>query len=483
MRITFISGLGTVLLLLVFAGIFATATGVFADRNSPPYVAKPQGLVALEEKTDSDFKALLANITARGDIGQIETVPPVNPDAPLPSGTYLYNNLLENLLSGLHYFYPVPGDTPSSVFVSSWDAENGDRVVSDFMLPALENNVNYLLTLELYRKLHAKAIFDQDIEYARARVNQQFAADWHTTVDWPLGVYFDLIELYKVTDDETYLGYAERFAVGDNPDDANTPLTRAKEIAFKFNLNFARQSSPFHFYYAALLADYGNRHNDPSLVTTARSLFTGLKNMLYDTRYKMLWKRATVPEDNSTNVNLVQTFDTLEQVSAIRAIVEYGRASGDPEAASLAKSILDGMWGEVGASPLLIEAPQGMPETTYYGLYTAYDRDREAERSNPNEITIDQILFHYVNILVNEEFQGQFRESIDFLENWLEDNGPMYSRSANGYFVTYGENWTPPERPMVSSQASIWMARALAEDEWYRYNVAQSLATSLEEGN
>ena len=458
----------------------AVLTGYFAAKNSPPFAGKSLGLIALEEKVDRDFKELLAHINARGNIGELETVPPLDPDAPIPSGTYLYNNLLENLLSSLHFFFTVSPDTPPSEYVTAWDAETGERVMTEFLLPSIESNVNYLLTLELYRKLHAKAVFDQDLEYARERVRQQFELEWHTTMDWPLGSYFDLIELYYLTGNETYEQYAERFAVGDGPDDANTPLNRARELAFRFNLNFARQASPFHFYYAALLADYGNRHDDPDMIRMARSLFSGLKDILYDTRFKMLYKRASVPSDNSTSINLVQTFDTLEQVNAIRAIIEYGRASGDPEADSLARSVLDGMWGQEESSPLLIKPPQGLPETTFFGVYTGYDHEREAERMDPDEAIIDQILFFYINVLVNREFQGQFRINIENLDRWMEDSGPIYRRNANGYYLLYGEDWTDPERPMVSSQASIWMARALVEDEWYRYTVAQSLTLSAE---
>jgi hypothetical protein len=464
-------------------GAMAVVTIVIAKKNSPPFSAKPAGLVSLEEKTNRDFQDLLLNITARSNISQIETVPPLDPNAPIPSGTYLYNNLLENLLSGLHFYFPVSEETPTGVFVSSWDAETGERVQSEFMLGSLEYNVNYLLTLELYRKLHTKAVFDQDLEYARERVHNIFAQDWRTMAEWPLGAYFDLVELYDITGDETYMEYAERYALGNGPDDINTPFEKSLHLAFQFNLNFARMASPVNFFNAALLADYGNRHDDPELLRQANSLFTGLKNLLYDNRYKLLWKRASVPADNSSTVNLIQTFDTLEQVSAIRAISLYGRASGDPEAIGLAKTILNGIWGtEEGTSMLLIEPPPGWAATTYFGLHTAYDQDREAKRTDPNEITIVQILFYLANVLVNEDTKGEFRSSIDFLGGWLEDNGPpMYRRSGNGYLLNYVDLWQDPERPMVSTQASIWMTRALAEDEWYRYNVAETLIDTNEE--
>lgn len=478
MRITFFHGFGTTLVILVIAIVTAVITGIFAAVNSPPYPAKSEGLLTLEEKVDREFRTLVAHISSRAALPEVETLPPLDPDAPLPSGTYLYNNLLENLLSGLHFYFPVPEDTPSTIFVTSWDAETGNRVSAEFIVSSLEYNVNYLLTLELYRRLHAKAIFDEDLEYARARVHQIFSGELRTNAEWPIGAYFDLVELYELTGEESYLEYAEHFAVGNGPGDSDTPLTKAKNLAFKFNLNFARQASPVYFLYAALLADYGNRHDDPELIRMARSLFGGLKDILYDSRFRMLWKRAAVPADNSPNVNLTQTFSTLEQVFAIRAIIDYGRDSGDPEALSLARSILSGMWGEEANSPLLINAPPGWSETTYYGLSTAYDYDREAERMDPDEITIVQILFYLANVLVNEETRGEFRADVDFLSNWLEDNGPMYRRSANGYYITYEENWEDPEPATISSQASIWMARALAEDEWYRYRVAQALASS-----
>ena len=54
--------------------------------------------------------------------------------------------------------------------------------------------------------------------------------------------------------------------------------------------------------------------------------------------------------------------------------------------------------------------------------------------------------------------------------------GPIYRESANGYYTTYAENWKDPDNPQVSANAAIWVARGLAEDEWYKFQTAQAIA-------
>ncbi len=458
----------------MIAIITAGLTGAVTIWNAPPVPTKPDGLKALEENVNQEFLDLLARINARSNQFTIESHPPVDPDAPPPGDSYRYNNLLENQLSALHFYYRIPLDSPVAEFVASWDAETGQHVILEQWLLSVEYNVNYLLTLEMYRRLHAKTLFDEDLEFARQRVHDLLAEGWNPVADWPLGAYFDLVRLYEVTENDIYLEYANRFATGDNPGNSNTPLMKAKSLAFKYSQNLPRQASPVYFYHAALLADYGNRH-DPALLNAARNLFTGIKDLLYDSRFKMFWKQGSVSQEGT--LNLIQTIDTLEQVSAIRAIMEYGRASGDPEALSLVRSVLDGIWGGGSNSPLWLEPPPGLSENTYFGLYTAYDHDREAERLDPAKKTLNQILFFLANIFANREARGEFRGDVDFLASWLESNGPIFRRDANGYYQQYGDDWSDPEQPSVSAQASIWMARALVEDEWYRHQVAQALTS------
>lgn len=452
----------------------AVVTGAATIWKAPPVPKKPDGLKVLEEKVNQEFQDLLTRINARSNQYTIESHPPIDPDAPAPRESYRYNNLLENQLSALHFYYRIPLDTPVAEFVTSWDAETGEHVILEQWLLSVENNVNYLLTLEMYRRLHAKALFDEDLEFARQRVDDLFAGDWSPVADWPIGAYFDLVRLYEVTEDDIYLEYADRFVTGEGPENRNTPLLKAKSLAFSYSQDLPRQASPFYFYHAALLADYGNRH-DPALLNAARNLFGGVKDLLYDSRFKMFWKQGSVAADGT--INLIQTIDTLEQVSAIRAITEYGRASGNPEALSLVRSVLDGIWGGGSNSPLWVPASPGLSENTYYGLYTAYDHDREAKRLDPAKKTINQILFYLANVFANREARGEFRGDVDFLANWLESNGPMFRRDANGYYQQYGDDWADPEHPSVSAQASIWMARALVEDEWYKYQVAQALTS------
>ncbi len=479
MHLTFTRFAGTFLVLAAIVVVTAGLAAVAARLNTPPVVTKPVGLSALEAAENRDFEHLLNDIRPSFAPYEMETVPPIDPDAPVPSGTYLYNNLLDNLLSALHYYYRVPEDADPSTYVTSWDPDTGERVLSTGVrLPALEMDISYLLALEMYRTIHRKAVFDEDLENARQRVAAIFAEDWHTVKEWPLGPYFDLITLYELTEEEQYLQWAERYGAGDGSDDPNTPLAKARSLLFRYQHQLARQASPFYFHHAALLSDWGNRH-DPALASQARTLFEGLRDMMYDARYKMLWKQVSVPQDGSSIRNIIQTFDTIEQLSAVRAILEYWRTSNDPEAVSLARAIMQGVWDE--GSPLLIQPPEEYPPSTYFGLYTAYDVEREAERLTPTEKTIVQILLFETVVLLNEHTRGEFRGDVDFLASWLEDNGPLYRIHANGYYGTYDDDWADPEQPMVSAKASIWMSRAIARDEWYRFQRAQALTSTRPE--
>jgi len=469
----FYRALGTTLLLLVLAGVFATISGITAWFNRPPILAKPGGLVALEAKENRDFRDLLDRFTYRGTPTSVNPTPP-DPDAPEPADTRLYNNLLDNLLSGLHYYYKLPEETDPAQFVIAWEADTGGRILNEAWLLSLENNVNYLFTLELYKRLHTKAVFDDDIVYAGNRVDELFRDEWHPVLEWPLGVYFDLIALYDLTGEDKYLEWADRYAVGDGPGDANTPLTKAKSLAFQYQYGLARVASPFYFYHAALLAEWGSR-NDPAMLNQSRELFSGLRDLLFDSRYNMLWKQVSVPADGSTSRNVTQTLDTLEQLTAIRAIIEYHKYSGDPEAIELARALITGIWGET--SPLLITPPEGFPPSTFFGLYTAYDVGREATRFDTTEVTIDHVLLYGTLVMLNEYTLGAYRRDVDFVASWMEDAGPAYRPDANGYLVQYNEGWQDPEHRLVSSKTSIWMTRALAEDEWYRFRKAQSLTS------
>lgn len=476
MHLDFIKALGILLSLTIIVLIFTTLAGAAAWVNRPPTVVKPAGLVALEAEEDREFQNLLRDILPPRSPGAFETEPPIDPNAPKPADTRLYNNLLDNLLSSLHYYYRVDEDTPPSVFVTSWDADTGARVLGNARLVALETNVSYLLTLELYRRLHRKALFDEDLEFVTQRTEAIFEEDWHTVLEWPLGVYFDLLTLHDLTGEEEYWLWAQRYAAGSGPEDANTPLFKARTLAWQYQYNSPRTGSPVYFYYAALLAEWGRR-NDPAYINLARTMFAGLRELLYDPRYRMMYKQGSVQSDGSTNV--IQTFDTLENLMAIRAILAYGKAAGDPTAVSLARTMLEGMW-ETG-SPLLIHAPEPFPPSAYFGLYTAFDLGREAERLAPAEAAIVQILLYEVNVLVNEQTRGELRGDVDFLAGWLEDLGPLYSESVNGYYNTYRESWEEPEERLLSAKAAIWMARSLVWDEWYRYRTAQALAASPSE--
>jgi len=471
-RLNFIKSLGSILVILATGAIIGGATMVVAYLNSPPRLQKPSGIAAMEVRENLALDQLLSDVTPRYGTIEVETHPPVDSGAPAPAGTYLYNTLLDNLLSSLHYYFKMPAESEVTEFVASWDAETGERVLSDALLISLESNISYLLTLETYRKLHMIAIFDEDLEATRERVRELFDAEWHSRGEWPLGVYFDLIRLYEITENEDYLRWAERYAAGDGPEDTNTPLYRARELALRIQYDYPRTTSPFHFYHCALLADYGNRH-DPTMLNQARIMFEGLREFLYDPRYKMLWKQVST---QGGSMNIIQTFDSLEQLSAIRAITEYGKISGDPDALSLTRALLDGVWGS--ESPMLITAPEPYSPTTYYGIYTAYDVDRSAERLDPNEQVIVEILLYEALVMVNEATRGEFRGDVDFLSSWLEDNGPLYRRYFNGYFTEYAPIWEDPLNPMISSKAAIWMSKGLVADEWYKYRTARALSIS-----
>jgi len=441
--------------------------------NSPPRVVKPAGFQAMEDAEQADLDQWLFQLYRRSGESTVEWVS-TDSDTPPPAASRQYRDLIDNLLLSLKYYYKLNDEYAPSEFVSSWSAGTGERIVSNARLLSLETHVNYLLTLEMYRKVHSKAVFDNDLEYARQKVDDIFSEEWHTQFSWPLATYFDLMDLYEITGEEKYLEYAERYGAASDRTDPNSPYAFALEQSFKIYSDIPRTVTPFNFYHAALLADYGARYDDLPLQTQAKSMFDGIRDQLYDPRYKMLWKQASVSTPGSSTANYTRTFDALEQFNAIRGIVEYYKVTGDPDAISLARALVEGIWGL--GSKMLIHPPQGLSEGTFYGLYTAYDVEREAERLDQNEQTIVQILLYDAMVLVNEVTRGELRDSIDFLVSWLETNGPVYRPEANGYLATYDEVWEVPEDPRVSGNAAIWMSKAIARDEWYRMQRAAGIA-------
>jgi hypothetical protein len=460
---------------IIFYGIAAISAG---QPRWHPTGVRSEGLIAMEMAQNRQTQNLIDSITTRaGSNTTVQTEPPVIPNAPRPGETRLYNNPLDNLLSSLHYYYRVPESEAPSKFVVAWDPHTGDRVLGDAWLLALESNLSYLISLEIYKKLRSKAVFDEDLKFARDRVDSAFIETWHTNPEWPLGTYFDLMQLYDITGEEKYLKWADQFANGNGADDPLTPLNKAKSLAIKFQFGAARQASPIFFLHAALLADWGKRH-DPAMINQARFLFSGLKSMLFDPRNNMLWKQSTVATDGSSQRNLIQTFNTIEQFTAIRAILAYGKASGDPESISFAKLLMQGTWGA--SSPMQVKAPENMPPNTFYGLYTGMDIDREAERMRPEEETIAQVLLFETNVLLNQATSGEFRNDVDFLVNWMETSGPIYREYENGYYTFYKDFWQDPENPMISSKAAIWMSKGLAEDEYYKFQTAKAIIGQAE---
>ncbi len=459
--------------------VLSVVTMVVVKMTRPPVPLKPTGLMAMELFENRELERLYADTEIRYDRSEIPVEDPVDPNAPIPRNSRMYNNLLDNLLNSLHWYFRVEEGADPFYLVTSWDTETGYGVLGYDLLVSLETNISYLLTLKMYREMHVKAIFDEDLEFGRNQVDRIFAKDWQSIAEWPLGPYFDLVALWELTGEEKYLEYAERYAAGADGSSGRTPLDLAGELARKHQFGLARIASPFHYYNAALLADYGSRH-DPAMVEQARSLFVGLNEMLFDRRFNLLYKQVTVSRPGSGSLNIIQTYDTLEQIGAIRGILEYHKASSDPEAVSLAREVMDGVWGF--DSPLLLPAPEPNPPSTFYGIYTGYDHAREAKRNDPTERTLVQILLYQAVIQLNSATLGEFRDDIDFLGAWLENLGPLYQTEYNGYLSTYEEDWQLPDEKWVSATCAIWMARSLAEDEWYRYQRAHAFTRSLVEG-
>ena len=450
----------------------AMVTAGAAKLNPPPVGAKPQGLNFLERRQNIIVGQLIDDANERQGFTIEEPVILPAEGVPAPGETRKFRTLSDNLLNSLHYYYRLPDNAPSSEFVYKWDAKTGGMMTSDARLFALENDVNYLLSLEIYRSLHPIALFDTDLQYMRKKVDDIFAQDWHTMQESPLGVYFDLMELYNFTKNEKYLQYAERYAGGDGPDDPQTPLVKARNFAIMFQRDVPRQASPVYFYYAALLSDWANRH-DETMAAQANALFKGLMEFLYDNRFRLLYLRVSTATGGNTAVrNITETYNTLDQLTAIDAILEYYKSSANPEALSLARAIMRGVYGT--DSILVQKAPEEIGENKFYGIYTTYDHGREAWRFESDEATMDHILLFSDIVKLNSVTHGEYRDDIEFLTSWLENSGPMYDEYANGYYVSYEKDWTVPEdSKWILSKAAIWMSKALIEDDLYKYEQSQ----------
>jgi len=470
-------GFSAVLLLLVMAVAVTLVTAGAARLNPPPVGSKPQGLNYLERRQNIIVGQLIDDANFRqGAAIEVPVIPPAE-GVPVPGETRKFRTLSDNLLNSLHYYYRLPDDAPPSEFVYKWDAKTGGMMTSDARLFALENDVNYLLSLEIYRSLHPVALFDDDLQYMRQKVDDIFAQDWHTMQEWPLGAYFDLMELYNFTKNEKYLQYAERYAGGDGPDDPQTPLVKARNFAIMFQRDVPRQANPVYFYYAALLADWANRH-DETMMAQANALFKGLMEFLYDNRFRLLYRRVSTETGGNTSVrNITETYNTLEQLTAINAILEYYKSSGNPEALSLARAIMRGVYGM--DSVLSLKAPEEIGEGTFYGIYTTYDHGREAWRFEADEATMVHILLFNDIVKLNSVTHGEYRDDIEFLTSWLENSGPMYDEYVNGYYVGYEENWIVPEDSQwILTKAAIWMSKALIEDDLYKYGQSRIITPS-----
>ena len=288
-----------------------------------PQSRKARRTYQMEDKETADLQGLLGDITsvARSETSAQNQVP-IEAQTPKPASTKLYNNLLDNLLSSLHYYFELPPSTSSTEYVLSWDPQTGTRSTGDARLLAIEADCAYLVPLEIYRKLHAKSVFDQDLENTKKRLADIFSQQWHSDQNWPLGAYFDLAELYDITGDKQYIDWADRFAIGDSPNDPSTPFTKARGLEYTFQGNHPRVGSPFYFLHAALLADYGKR-KDPALVDPSQTLFEGLRDLILDTRYSLLINRCRWRQPEQCK-NLNQVFDSLENLTAVRDILTLG---------------------------------------------------------------------------------------------------------------------------------------------------------------
>jgi len=453
--------------------MFAAVAGAIAAKlNPPPVGVKPDGLDVMQERQNFMVTDLIDDTSYRYT-EMIDTPVPLRSDVPLPSETRRFRSLEDNLLNSLHNYYKLPEEYPASEFVTKWRADEGSYMTEgNARLLALENNIAWLISLEIYRDLHPVAIFDEDLEYARRQIDAIFDEDWHTVETWPVGVYFDLIRLYEFTGNDKYLDHAERFVAGDGPDDLHTPLAYAKGLAHRFQFGSARSATPFNFFHAALLADWANRH-DEVLMVQADAFFDGLQNWLYDSRFKLLYKRVA-SQSIGPGLNITETFSTLDQLIGIIAILEYWERTDNPEALSLARAVMKGVYDS--ESMLSQTAPEQYAASTFYGLYTTYDHGRDAFRFEPGEATMVHVLLFKAMIRLNSATTGAYRSDIEFLESWMEDAGPLYSQYVNGYYVAYDEGWiVNEENNWISSKAAIWMARALVEDDLYRSDRAQDI--------
>lgn len=473
------SRVATSFVMIFVLGVFIFGITMLISSNPSwhPRAQKPEGLVALEKTESRELQSVLEDLRPAFSPMEIETTRPVDPNAPTPGSTRLYNNLLDNLLSSLHYFYRMPEGSKTGEYVLSWKPDDGSRVVTEASLFALESDLSYLIPLEIYSKLRAKVIFEEDRDYLRARIGDALSQEWGPMADWDIGPYFDFLQLYELTGDERYIQWADKYAEGMGANDVNSPLNMARGLGSRASAKAARTASPFYFLHAAMLADWAKRH-DPALMPLARDFFNDLQDVLYDPRYKLLWKQVSINSNNSSNRNVTQVFDTLEQLTAVRGMILYYEASGDTAALSLARGVMEGVWGP--NSPLLMTPPEDLPANTFYGLYTAFDVGREAKRSEPGELIIDQIFLYETTVLLNSATGGEYRRDLSFLEGWFENAGPIYREEINGYYTFYGENWSETDDQYISAKAAIWMARGLAEDEYYRFQGAHAMAESDE---
>ncbi|HDS29687.1 MAG TPA: hypothetical protein ENN67_01450, partial [Firmicutes bacterium] len=186
MHLNFTRAFGITLATLAIWMVLSAVSFVIYRITRPPVPVQPHGLLAMELAENREMEQLIEDASFTRQISFFETQSPVLPDTPAPRYTRLYNNLLDNLLSGLHYYYRVDEDTPLTTIVTSWDADTGLRVLGDEFYVSLETNLNYLITLEKYRRMHSKAVFDEDLEFIRNRVDTLFEQEWHTVMDIPL---------------------------------------------------------------------------------------------------------------------------------------------------------------------------------------------------------------------------------------------------------------------------------------------------------
>jgi hypothetical protein len=416
----------------------------------------------IENQPSSEFKQVEKPLVPTTVAGSLEGfLPPVNPDAPLPSMSKKSNTEIDNLLFALKFYTQVPKDEELKTSVAGWDAETGyylpDAQMSGSPIIAVSRNVRYLLILKLYQEyfpttkyfdddaVRVSAIVDRMIE--PQQMNQIVTSEAFFRERVPDRIFYDLMWLNELTGDKKYKDAA--ISIGQK----YSNLVTIQANLIKGNRD--RTDKVLMFGYSALGYIYGKQLGNIDLIRDSELLMNELISQLWSEKYGLLYTDSTTGQFG----NVTTTFITNDQMRALVGMVRYAAASGDKKVEDIAVKILQSLAD--GSNPLC--------DTSRLGFFRRYNGESRSAHKD-YKLADDHISYLEAWIKLNTATDGKYDETLNYeYENYTNF---LYDNYANTIYSSYNLDFTPyPQfnnRPFASVDAVLDFLLLTLEDRKFR---------------